>query len=182
MVEASEPLPSIVITGKSQSKSTMEVASKELPIPTSSNTDQSFMTVIQQAGIGETSMHKRSETVSHFDDIITNFVSKQVRSMCYKLWTSKNSEDGTGDIKIPELVPEAVDAFAAVVMVDVSGYSKLTAALAERGPVGAELLSKTMKGYLDQVMVTYLDHRSHCEPWRRHSKICWGCSNCILEK
>ena len=43
-------------------------------------------------------------------------------------------------------------------MVDVSGYSKLTAALAERGPVGAELLSKTMKGYLDQIIEVILSY------------------------
>ena len=43
-------------------------------------------------------------------------------------------------------------------MVDVSGYSKLTATLAERGPGGAELLSKTMKGYLDQIIEVILSY------------------------
>ncbi len=79
-----------------------------------------------------------------------------------------------------QLSPKATDAFAAVVMVDVSGYSKLTAALAERGPVGAELLSKTMKGYLDQVFLfgtDDADYRSNYKLRRRHCKICrWGFS------
>lgn len=111
-------------------------------------TDQSFMTVIQQAGMGGKTNQNTSATVSHFDEIITNFVSKQVRRICHKL----SEEEITAEKKLPELVPTATDSFAAVVMVDVSGYSKLTAALAERGPVGAELLSKTMKGYLDQII------------------------------
>ncbi|KAJ3344486.1 Adenylate cyclase type 10, partial [Kappamyces sp. JEL0680] len=109
--------------------------------------DQSFMTVIQQAGMGGKTKQNNSATVSHFDDIVTNFVSKQVRKLCYHI-----SEEAAITQKQPELTPQATDSFAAVVMVDVSGYSKLTAALAERGPVGAELLSKTMKGYLDQII------------------------------
>lgn len=110
--------------------------------------DQSFMTVIQQAGMGGKTKQNTSASVSHFDEIITNFVSRQVRRICYKL----SEEEIKVEHRIPELVPSATDCFAAVVMVDVSGYSKLTAALAERGPVGAELLSKTMKGYLDQII------------------------------
>jgi hypothetical protein len=43
-------------------------------------------------------------------------------------------------------------------MVDVSGYSKLTALLAERGAIGAELLSKTMKSYFDQVNTTAISN------------------------
>jgi hypothetical protein len=115
--------------------------------------DQSFMTVIQQAGMGSKNKQNPSATVSHFDEIITNFVSKQVRRLCYRLCEEEaQNNPNVVDRKLPELVPTATDAFAAVVMVDVSGYSKLTAALAERGPVGAELLSKTMKGYLDQII------------------------------
>ena len=38
-------------------------------------------------------------------------------------------------------------------MVDVSGYSSLATSLGEMGPVGVELLSKTMKEYMDQVRV-----------------------------
>jgi TFIIF-interacting CTD phosphatase-like protein len=112
-------------------------------------TDQSFMTVIQQAGMGGA---KNSESVAHFDEIITNFVSKQVRRLCHGLTTQYHQTTSNDHTGLPDLTPTATDAFAAVVMVDVSGYSKLTAALAERGPVGAELLSKTMKGYLDQII------------------------------
>jgi hypothetical protein len=112
-------------------------------------TDQSFMTVIQQAGMGGS---KNAETSSHFDEIITNFVSRQVRRMCHRLTTNYHQQTSNDHNGLPQLIPTATDAFAAVVMVDVSGYSKLTAALAERGPVGAELLSKTMKGYLDQII------------------------------
>lgn len=113
--------------------------------------DRSFMSMIQQAGIGGKSEKNTVATVSHFDEVITNFVSKQVRKKCYKLCEAEYLKP-EATRKLPDLTPSAVDAFAAVVMVDVSGYSKLTAALAERGPVGAELLSKTMKGYLDQII------------------------------
>jgi hypothetical protein len=110
-------------------------------------TDRSFMNVIENAG-----MHPPKTNIFQFGDIISNFVSKTVRQFCINLENQqelKQSEDGT--ILIPEIKPSSLESFAAVVMVDVSGYSKLTAALAERGPVGAELLSQTMKGYLDQV-------------------------------
>ncbi|KAJ3271160.1 hypothetical protein HDV01_007018 [Terramyces sp. JEL0728] len=131
-----------LLTSKHNEK---EVTSSASGIP-----EHSFMTVIHEAGMGGDPKKNSSDTASHFDEVITNFVSKNVRRLCYRL--CKANEGETKESKLPELVPEAVDAFAAVVMVDVSGYSKLTAALAERGPVGAELLSKTMKGYLDQII------------------------------
>jgi hypothetical protein len=128
-----------------QNKSARVTNSSASGIPT----DQSFMTVIQQAGMAGA---KNTGSGSHFDDIITNFVSKQVRRLCHRLTTQHFQQTNTDTKGLPDLVPTAIDTFAAVVMVDVSGYSKLTAALAERGPVGAELLSSTMKGYLDQII------------------------------
>jgi class 3 adenylate cyclase len=119
--------------------------------------DHSFMSMIQQAGIGGKSEKNDQATVSQFDEVITNFVSKQVRRRCYKLCETEYLKPEAARA-LPELTPSAVDAFAAVVMVDVSGYSKLTASLAERGPVGAELLSKTMKGYLDQIIEVILSY------------------------
>lgn len=53
---------------------------------------------------------------------------------------------------MPKLTPTAEEAFAAVVMADVSGYSTLTTKLADKGAIGAEILCKTMKGYLDKVL------------------------------
>lgn len=73
-----------------------------------------------------------------FEHIIPNFLSRHTRE-----WI-----DAT-----PELIPTAEEGFSTTVMADVSGYSALTATLAERGPHGAELLGKTMKGYLDKVSV-----------------------------
>lgn len=59
---------------------------------------------------------------------------------------------------IQDMQPSAIETFAAVVMVDVSGYSKLSASLAERGAEGAEILCRTMKGYLDRVNTTNQDY------------------------
>ncbi|KAI8850317.1 hypothetical protein BC829DRAFT_488861 [Chytridium lagenaria] len=74
-----------------------------------------------------------------FSDMVPSFVSKHAR---------------------PEdiLKPSVASSFAAVVMADVSGYSALAATLAERGPVGAEILGKTMKRYLDKIIETIETH------------------------
>ena len=80
----------------------------------------------------------------NLEQIIPNFVSKHVRTFVDK-W-ARNHPNDTSPMKFG-----AEESFAAVVMADVSGYSKLTSVLAERGPIGSELLSKTMKGYLDKV-------------------------------
>ena len=74
-----------------------------------------------------------------YNQIVPNFLSKHVRT-----WLDSKKE-------AKSLKPGAEECFAAVVMADVSGYSKLTAVLAEKGSLGAELLSKVMKGYLDKV-------------------------------
>ncbi|KAJ1342170.1 hypothetical protein BSLG_003297 [Batrachochytrium salamandrivorans] len=91
---------------------------------------------------------------AQLDQIIPNFVSKQVRQVCYQMCAevALKSDSGSQSRWLSPLVPSATEAFAAVVMVDVSGYSKLTAVLAERGPIGAELLTRTMKGYLDKIL------------------------------
>jgi hypothetical protein len=116
---------------------------KELSVPSGVVTaDSSFMNVIMQGTLQEIA---NKPSTAQYDEIITHFVSKSVRDFC------KKNVHLMGDDNIMHIHPQATDSFAAVVMVDVSGYSKLTAALAERGPVGAELLSKTMKGYLDEV-------------------------------
>ena len=54
--------------------------------------------------------------------------------------------------RIKDMEPGVNEHFAAVVMADVSGYSNLSSVLAERGAEGAEILSRTMKGYLDKVI------------------------------
>lgn len=80
-----------------------------------------------------------TDQVLEVNQIVPNFLSKHVRRYLDDLNPTTT------------LQPSATERFAAVVMADVSGYSALTATLAERGSVGAELLSKTMKGYLDKV-------------------------------
>ena len=85
------------------------------------------------------------------DKIIPKFVSKHVRNMCHELQAASPDSAVT-------LEPSATESFAAVVMVDVSQYSKLTATLAERGSVGVGLLSATMKGYFDQIIEIINNH------------------------
>lgn len=103
---------------------------------------------------------------ARFEQVVPNFVSKHVRTYCDNLCKQHLAEIAKESYMKPQLLsasPKAVqalpvlktavsEAFAVVVMADVSGYSKLTAELAERGPIGAELLSKTMKGYLDKII------------------------------
>jgi class 3 adenylate cyclase len=146
MIAEKEPLPKSdsLLTDEPDSHLNQTSASA---IPS----EQSFMNILQHAG-----MKTQNTNSSQFDSIITNFVSKTVRRFCHNESAKGQLNPETGEFVLEELKPMALESFAAVVMVDVSGYSKLTAALAERGPVGAELLSKTMKGYLDQVnILTY---------------------------
>lgn len=115
--------------------------------------DKSFGSIIAQATYGSNAKYAASND-GKLDEIIPNFVSKHIRRVCHTL--QLNGElTGNGrsekELMMPQLEPSATEAFAAVVMVDVSGYSKLAATLAERGALGAELLSKTMKGYFDLV-------------------------------
>ena len=100
------------------------------------------------------------------ETLAANFVSSHVRSYCNDIATNflelpeiqivtpdsgKDVHSPITDLILPKLIPSANSGFAAVVMADVSGYSKLSSKLAEIGAQGAELLGKAMKGYLDQV-------------------------------
>lgn len=70
-----------------------------------------------------------------------------------------------------QMRPRCEESFAAVVMADVSGYSNLSSTLSEKGAEGAEILSKTMKGYLDKVSFRYdlmLDYWYYLGSWRRY--------------
>ncbi|KAJ1537230.1 hypothetical protein HK096_001501 [Nowakowskiella sp. JEL0078] len=95
-----------------------------------------------------------------YDQVIPNFVCKHVRTFCDDITKVSRIIKNSSDSKSPmdPMVPVAIEGFAAVVMVDVSGYSKLSATLAELGPVGAEILGKTMKGYLDKIIHIILLH------------------------
>lgn len=95
-------------------------------------------------------------------DRIPNFVSNHIRmflddrlfveNLDLLTRTFNDEVDATGaEWLVPKLEPSAVESFAAVVMADVSGYSKLTAYLAEKGDSATEYLARTMKGYLDKV-------------------------------
>jgi hypothetical protein len=112
------------------------------------------------------------------ESIVPNFVSNHIKSFCSIIgekYASLNTHTPTVPSKLlpqgaetsnlPQLPlhlsgleSNAYENFAAVVMADVSGYSKLSAELAERGPKGAELLSQAMKGYLDQIIDIILMH------------------------
>lgn len=105
------------------------------------------------------------------ETLASNFVSSHVKTYCLGIATAfvdsklaipetplmetpdsgKELATPLSDTQLPKLMPSADSGFAAVVMADVSGYSKLSSKLAEKGPIGAELLGKAMKGYLDQV-------------------------------
>ena len=65
------------------------------------------------------------------------FISKHIRNLL----------DNNG----PPTEPSAKEAFAAVVMADISGYSALSSHLSERGPMGGELLLRTIKRAMDMV-------------------------------
>ncbi|KAJ3190642.1 hypothetical protein HK101_008516 [Irineochytrium annulatum] len=90
---------------------------------------------------------------TQFHRVVPNFVSKHVKKYCDNL-VQDNPKGSLDDF----LKPSTTTSFAAVVMADVSGYSSLSAILAERGPIGAELLGKTMKGYLDRIIATIEAH------------------------
>jgi hypothetical protein len=134
----------------------------------------------------------RSFTSSH--------VMEFCETLCYKAWVDAQSENANqldvleeessvdkqetsaDDEKLGALFnkrlatlkaqmrPRCEESFAAVVMADVSGYSNLSSTLAEKGAEGAEILSKTMKGYLDKVLnyFLFLDYRNCIRSWRRY--------------
>jgi len=82
--------------------------------------------------------------------LIPSFISNTLKNYLDTEYAAHNGA--------PMLQPIAFESFAVVVMADVSGYSKLSAILAEKGPIGAEILSKTMKGYLDKIIRIVLSH------------------------
>lgn len=101
----------------------------------------------------------------------SNHVMKYCEKLCYQAWTDAQADlersqevdklssddrikpifDKRMDALKSKMRPRCEESFAAVVMADVSGYSNLSSTLAEKGAEGAEILSKTMKGYLDKV-------------------------------
>ena len=120
--------------------------------------DKSLGTIFASSVIFKSKLDNSDDKL---DGIIPNFVSKHIKKVCYEIehQAAKKSIARTSKVNAVDILkPDAREAFAAVVMVDVSGYSKLTATLAERGPVGAELLSRTMKGYLDQILETIVNY------------------------
>ncbi|KAJ3226148.1 hypothetical protein HK099_005501 [Clydaea vesicula] len=121
-----------------------------------------------------------------YESIVPCFVSKHVKNYCDNACWSQWQESVEEEMKrkkeikteqeeeevesledifqskmhqfITDMQPSANESFAAVVMADVSGYSKLSASLAERGAEGAEILCRTMKGYLDKIIDIILKH------------------------
>jgi hypothetical protein len=100
---------------------------------------------MKAAGINTEKEDISSITEKKLDIFAPNFVPYHVQQFC-----NQKALMGHGPNNLEPLIRET---FGAVVMVDVSGYSKLSAALAEKGPIGSELLSKSMKGYLDKVII-----------------------------
>jgi hypothetical protein len=78
------------------------------------------------------------------DGFLYNFVSRQVQEHCHSL-------------KGSVIKPSINECFAAIAIVDVSGFSKLAYSLAEL-PNGIHILAQTVKKYLDQVSEIILDH------------------------
>lgn len=112
-----------------------------------------------------------------YENIVPCFISNHVKDLCeetcWENWLAANSEakdaeEDTIDVdslfkskvehSIKDMKPNAEESFAAVVMADVSGYSNLSSTLAEKGAEGAEILSKTMKGYLDKIIDIIIRH------------------------
>lgn len=116
--------------------------------------------------------HYKKEGGLRVESITPCFLSRHVKSFCdkstWEKWEEsvKEAEIGVSEEKVSVedifkekmeqykskgMKPSMEEKFAAVVMADVSGYSKLSNSLAERGAEGAEILCRTMKGYLDKV-------------------------------
>ena len=116
---------------------------------------------ISAAGIASNRENFSAITHKKLDQFAPNFVPQHVREFCQKSILKnphapdQNTLTVTNEKSQDQLEPYVLSTFAAVVMVDVSGYSKLSAALAEKGPIGSELLSKSMKGYLDKVQLIF---------------------------
>ena len=140
--------------------------------------DQSLKSLINIPGVNSlfdsTSKALPSSVEASLDQILPNFVSKQVRRICHQKCSTMEFSDNGQPVLLPKMEQSFTESFAAVVMVDVSGYSKLTAVLAERGPQGAELLTKTMKAYLDKVFFMHSksayiyflkDYQDNCCIW-----------------
>jgi hypothetical protein len=103
------------------------------------------------------------------ENITPCFISKHVKKLCdagcWETWEEAVKELAVSPLQTVEdifaekmkdymskvMKPSRHEQFAAVVMADVSGYSKLSSSLAGRGAEGAEILCRTMKGYLDKV-------------------------------
>ncbi len=102
---------------------------------------------MKAAGLDYTKNNVSSVADKRLEEVAPNFAPKHVRTYCQEQVLSAKGD--------APMQPFASETFAAVVMVDVSGYSKLSASLAEKGPIGSELLSKSMKGYLDKVRDSY---------------------------
>ena len=113
--------------------------------------EESFLTLIKDAGVATTSS-TFATVENQLGEIIANFVSSKVKQLCSTAYRNMPTSENQSEPSIPKIIPEDSLSFAAVVMVDVSGYSNLTSSLAERGPVGAAILSKIMKGYLDSII------------------------------
>lgn len=80
------------------------------------------------------------------DAYCQHFVSHFVRNLASRNYSSN------------VLSPLIETSFGVVLMVDVSGYSKLTSFLSERGTIGCETLHTIVKSYLDKIVAVVLSH------------------------
>jgi class 3 adenylate cyclase len=99
--------------------------------------------------------------------LLSTFLSDHVREYLDRRVLEQNqailSKDPPQDTDeliwdIPTLDTCIIESFAVIVMADVSGYSRLTSVMSERGKTGFELLTKTMKDYLDNIVDIVMAH------------------------
>jgi class 3 adenylate cyclase len=73
------------------------------------------------------------------------------------------------------LQPNSLECYGVVMMVDVSGYSKLASNLAQKGSIGPELLSNSMNGYLDKMIKIIISYKGDLVKFAGDALIiCWS--------
>lgn len=102
----------------------------------------------------ETKVEYAQNPVAEYNRVMPTFVSEHVRKHCIQLAKQRKKSSS----KPVAREPSAESSFAAVMMADVSGYSTLSAVLAERGPMGADIMGKTIKSYLDKIISLIISH------------------------
>jgi len=89
-----------------------------------------------------------------FEQYVPNFVCRHIQKLLEQYTSTHGYEVTELDME-----PFCTECFGVAVMADVSGYSKLTAKLAEKGDIGARMLLNVMKKYFDQIIHIILSYQ-----------------------